>query len=222
MPRTDRARVTGEPRLVLHDYARSSAAYRVRIALNLKGLAYEQVSHDLRAGEQRALDYLALNPQGLVPALDTGSGIIAQSGAIMEWLEERYPQKPLLPSDAGGRAIVRSMAQIIACDIHPLNNLRVQIYLRDKFTADDAQMSDWIATWMREGFAAVEELIACHGGQFAFGDSPTMADCYLVPQVYSANRYNVALDAWPRMTAVASRTAALEPVQRAHPDRNKA
>ncbi|MBO9669596.1 MAG: maleylacetoacetate isomerase [Sphingobium sp.] len=219
MPCTDRARVTGEPRLVLHDYSRSSASYRVRIALNLKGLSYEQVSHDLRAGEQRARDYLALNPQGFVPALDTGSGIIAQSGAIMEWLDERYPQTPLLPSDADGRAIIRSMAQIIACDIHPLNNLRVQIYLRDKLAADDAQMSDWIRTWMREGFEAVEELITRHGGQFAFGDSPTMADCYLVPQVFSANRYHVALDAFPGMTAVASRAAALEPVQRAHPER---
>jgi len=211
--------MTGEPRLVLHDYARSSAAYRVRIALNLKGLAYDQVSHDLRAGEQRARAYLALNPQGLIPALDTGSGIIAQSGAIMEWLEERYPQTPLLPSGADERAIVRSMAQIIACDIHPLNNLRVQIYLRDKLTVDDAQMSDWVTNWMREGFEAVEELVARHGGQFAFGDSPTMADCYLVPQVFSANRYNVVLDAFPRMTAIASRAAALEPVQRAHPDR---
>lgn len=211
--------MTGEARLVLHDYTRSSAAYRVRIALNLKGLAYEQVNHDLRAGEQRARTYLALNPQGLIPALDTGSGIIAQSGAIMEWLEERYPQVPLLPSDADGRAIVRSMAQIIACDIHPLNNLRVQIYLRDKLAVDDAQMSDWINTWMREGFEAVEELIARHGGQFAFGDSPTIADCYLLPQVFSANRYNVVLDAFPRMTAVAARVAALEPVQRAHPDR---
>lgn len=211
--------MTGEPRLILHDYSRSSAAYRVRIALNLKGLAYDQVSHDLRAGEQRARSYLSLNPQGLIPALDTGSGVIAQSGAIMEWLEERYPLTPLLPSSADERAIVRSMAQIIACDIHPLNNLRVQIYLRDKLAVDDAQMSDWVTNWMREGFEAVEELVARHGGQFAFGDSPTMADCYLVPQVFSANRYNVALDAFPRLTAIASRAAALEPVQRAHPDR---
>lgn len=211
--------MTDKPRLVLHDYSRSSAAYRVRIALNLKGLAYDQVRHDLRAGEQRARAYLALNPQGLIPALDTGSGVIAQSGAILEWLEERYPLTPLLPSGAEERAIVRSMAQIIACDIHPLNNLRVQIYLRDKLAVDDAKMSDWVTNWMREGFEAVEELVARHGGQFAFGDSPTMADCYLVPQVFSANRYHVALDAFPRLTAIASRAAALEPVQRAHPDR---
>jgi maleylpyruvate isomerase len=207
------------PRLVLHDYPRSSASYRVRIALNLKGLDYAQVSHDLRAGEQRARDYLALNPQGFVPALDTGSGIIPQSGAIIEYLEDRYPETPLLPADADGRAIVRSIAQIIACDIHPLNNLRVQIYLRDTFSADDKQMSDWIAIWMREGFAAVEALIARHGDGFAYGASPTMADCHLVPQVFSAQRYGVALDDFPRIVAAASRAARLEAVQRAHPDR---
>lgn len=211
--------MTDGPRLVLHDYRRSSASYRVRIALNLKGLAYEQVSHDLRAGEQRARDYLALNPQGFVPALDNGSGVIAQSGAIIEWLEERYPESPLLPADADARAIVRSMAQIIACDIHPLNNLRVQIYLRDQFKADDAQMAAWIAVWMREGFAAVEALIARHGSGFAFGDQPTMADCYLVPQVFSAERYGVALDDFPRVAAAAARAAELDPVRRAHPDR---
>ena len=211
--------MTDGPRLVLHDYRRSSASYRVRMALNLKGLAYEQVSHDLRAGEQRARDYLALNPQGFVPALDTGSGVIAQSGAIIEWLEDRYPETPLLPVDADARAIVRSMAQIIACDIHPLNNLRVQIYLRDQLKADDAQMTAWITVWMREGFAAVEDLVARHGGDFAFGDSPTMADCYLVPQVFSAERYGVALDDFPRLAAAAARTAELEPVRRAHPDR---
>ena len=214
--------MTETVRLVLHDYSRSSASYRVRIALNLKGLDYEQVSHDLRAGEQRARDYLALNPQGFVPALDTGTGIIPQSGAIIEWLEERYPQSPLLPADVDGRAIVRSMTQIIACDIHPLNNLRVQIYLRDKLSANDAQMSDWIAIWMREGFAALEDLVARHGGGFAYGDSPTMADCYLVPQVFSAERYGVALDAFPRVVAAASHATTLEAVQRAHPDRNQA
>lgn len=211
--------MTDAPRLVLHDYRRSSAAYRVRMALNLKGLAYEQVSHDLRAGEQRARTYLALNPQGLIPALDTGKGVIAQSGAIIEWLEERYPEAPLLPADADGRAIVRSMAQIIACDIHPLNNLRVQIYLRDQLKADDAQMAAWINVWMREGFAAVEALITRHGDGYAFGDAPTMADCYLVPQVFSAERYGVALDDFPRLAAAAARTAELEPVRRAHPDR---
>jgi maleylpyruvate isomerase len=222
MPRADRAGMTETARLVLHDYSRSSASYRVRIALNLKGLDYAQVSHDLRAGEQRARDYLAVNPQGFVPALDTGTGIISQSGAIIEWLEERYPQSPLLPADADGRAIVRSMTQIIACDIHPLNNLRVQIYLRDKLSANDAQMSDWIAIWMREGFAALEDLVARHGGGFAYGDGPTMADCYLVPQVFSAERYGVALDDFPRVVAAASHATTLGAVQRAHPDRNKA
>lgn len=214
--------MTEAARLVLHDYSRSSASYRVRIALNLKALDYEQVSHDLRAGEQRARDYLALNPQGFVPALDTGTGIIPQSGAIIEYLDERYPQSPLLPADADGRAIVRSMTQIIACDIHPLNNLRVQIYLRDKFNADDKQMADWVAIWMHEGFVAVEQMIARHGDGFAYGDRPTMADCYLVPQVFSAERYGVALGDFPRIVAAASRATKLEAVQRAHPDRQNA
>jgi maleylpyruvate isomerase len=205
--------------LVLHDYWRSTASYRVRIALNIKGLVYERVGHDLRRGGQQAPDYLALNPQGLVPALDTGSTIIAQSGAMIEWLEERYPTPALLPTDADGRAIVRSMAQIIACDIHPLNNLRVQVYMRETLGVSDAQVVNWITTWMREGFAAVETLIARHGYGFAYGDSPTMADCYLVPQCYSAERFDVSLDDFPRISAAASRAAALEPFQRAHPDR---
>ncbi|MBO9575688.1 MAG: maleylacetoacetate isomerase [Sphingobium sp.] len=211
--------MTEGARLVLHDYRRSSASYRARIALNLKGLDYSQVSHDLRTGEQRAPDYLALNPQGFVPALDTGSAVIAQSGAIIEWLEERYPTPVLLPADAEGRAVVRSMAQIVACDIHPLNNLRVQIYLRDRLGSSDAQVQDWIATWIGEGFAALEALIARHGGGFCYGDTPTMADCYLLPQYYSAQRYSVALDDFPRLVAVASRALTLEPFSRAHPDR---
>ena len=206
-------------RLVLHDYWRSTASYRVRIALNIKGLRYERAGHDLTAGGHHAADYLALNPQGLVPALDTGSGIIAQSGAILEWLEERYPEPALLPTEAGARAIVRSMAQIVACDIHPLNNLRVQAYLRGTLCSDDAQVSGWITTWMREGFGALEGLVAQHGGRFAYGDSPTLADCFLVPQCYSAQRYGVAMDDFPHLTAAAAHAATLAPFAQAHPDR---
>jgi maleylpyruvate isomerase len=221
MPRAGRAPVTTSPSLVLHDYWRSTASFRVRIALNLKGLSYRQVGHDLRNGGQRAPDYLALNPQGLVPALETGDVTIAQSAAILEWLEERHPDPPLLPADADGRAIVRSMAMSIACDIHPLNNLRVQTYLRETLHCGDAQIRDWIATWMREGFTALETLVARHGGRFSYGDNPTMADCYLVPQIYSAQRYDVPLEDFPHLTAAAARAAALEPVLRAHPDRQR-
>ena len=207
------------PGLVLHDYWRSTASYRVRIALNLKGLAYEQVGHNLRNGEQNAADYRALNPQGLVPALQAGGTVVAQSGAIIEWLEDCHPEPPLLPRDADGRAIVRSMAQIIACDVHPLNNLRVQVYLRDRLDADDAQVSDWIATWMREGFTALEALVCRHGGGFAYGDSPTMADCFLVPQCYSAERYGVAMDDFPQLVAAVAHATKLAPFVDAHPDR---
>lgn len=203
--------------LVLHDYWRSTASYRVRIALNLKGLAYNKVGHDLRVGEQRKPDFLALNPQGLVPALDTGSAVITQTGAILEWLEERYPQPPLLPGDADGRAIVRSMAMVIACDMHPLNNLRVLNYLRGPLGQGDEQVQDWMAHWMRSGFAALETLVARHGGRFAYGDNPTLADCFLVPQCYSAQRFAIAMDEFPRLTAAAAAAGALEPFVRAHP-----
>ncbi len=210
--------MTNSPDLVLHDYWRSTASYRVRIALNLKGLSYRQVSHDLRHGEQRAPDYLAINRQGLVPALETGSVTVTQSGAILEWLEERHPEPALLPEDADGRAIVRSMAMIVACDIHPLNNLRVLNRLRDELGCVDAQVESWIGNWIREGFAALETLVARHGGRFAYGDSPTMADCVLVPQIYAARRFSVALDAFPRLTAADREASALEPFRSAHPD----
>ena len=154
----------------LHDYWRSGAAYRVRIALHLKGIAYDIAAHDLRCGDQRAPDYLAVNPQGLVPALDTGTATLTQSLAILEWLDERYPAVPLLPADAESRAIVRGMAQIVCCDIHPLNNLRVLTALRRDLGASEEQVEAWIGRWIGEGFAALEVLIARHGGAYAFGD----------------------------------------------------
>lgn len=211
--------MSGDPAPIFHDYWRSTASYRVRIALNLKGLRYETVGHDLRRGDQRAADYMALNPQGLVPALEIGTGVIAQSGAILEWIDERYPAPPLLPADPDARAIVRQMGLIVACDIHPLNNLRVQNYLRGPLMCDAAQVQDWIVVWMREGFAALETLVARHGGRYAFGDAPTLADCYIVPQIYSAQRFSVTTDDFPTLTEVAERAAALAPFERAHPDR---
>jgi maleylpyruvate isomerase len=203
----------------LHGYWRSSAAYRVRIALNLKGVDYVQTTHDLRRREQRADDYLAIAPQGLVPALEADGVTLTQSGAIMEWLEERFPSPPLLPATPGDRAIVRSMAGLIACDIHPLNNLRVLDRLRAEFGADEAQINGWIGRWIVEGFGALELLIARHGGAYCFGDTPTLADCCLVPQVYSAERFKVALDDFPNLRRAADAAASLEAVAAAHPQR---
>jgi maleylpyruvate isomerase len=205
--------------LTLHGYWRSTASYRVRIALNLKGVAYDQAAHDLRAGAQRASAYLALAPQGLVPALETPDGPLTQSLAILEWIEERWPEPTLLPRDAYGRAIVRAMTQLIAADIHPLNNLRVQKALRDQFSATPDQIQAWIARWITDGFAALEQMIGAHGGKFAFGDQPSQADCVLVPQVYAAERFAVDLAPFNQIRRVADAAMALEPVAAAHPSR---
>ncbi|WP_375419989.1 maleylacetoacetate isomerase [uncultured Sphingomonas sp.] len=203
----------------LHGYWRSSAAYRVRIALALKGVAYEQVTHDLRTGEQGADAYRALNPQGLVPALETGDSVIVQSPAILEWIEERFPDPALLPAGTDDRAAVRAMMGIVACDIHPLNNLRVQTMLRRDLGADDAAVTAWIARWIGDGFAALDVLITRHGRGFAFGDAPGLADCVLVPQVYSAERFAVDLAPYPALMAAADRARALDAFAAAHPDR---
>lgn len=191
--------------LTLHGYWRSSAAYRVRLALALKGLSYDSVTHDLRTGAQRAEDYRMLQPQGLVPVLDTPDGTLIQSPAILEWLEERYPDPPLLPGDSAGRAVVRAMASIVACDIHPINNLRVLTMLRRDIGADEAAISRWIAHWVTEGFAALETLIERHGAGYAYGDTPTLADCHILPQVYNAERFAVDLSPFPLLVAAARR-----------------
>jgi maleylpyruvate isomerase len=200
----------------LHGYWRSGTAYRVRLALALKGVAYDQTTHDLRRGEQRAPGYRARAPQGLVPALEIDGTVLTQSPAILEWLEERYPDPPLLPADATDRAIVRGMAALIACDIHPINNMRVLGRLRADFAADDAAVNAWIAHWIADGFAALETMVQRHGAGFAFGDAPTLADCHLVPQLYSAERFNVDLAPYPALVAAGNRLRALAP--QAHPD----
>lgn len=205
--------------MVLHGYWRSTASYRVRIALNLKDLPYRQETHDLRTGAHRSTTYRALDPQGLVPALETDDGVLIQSPAILEWLEERYPATPLLPAHIAARAIVRAMAAIIGCDIHPINNLRVLSSLRGDFGADDARVNAWIAHWIGEGFAALESLIGRHGAGFAFGDRPTLADCYLVPQLYSAERFGVPLATYPALVAAGEAARALPAFAAAHPDR---
>ena len=204
--------------LTLHSGWRASAAYRVRIGLQLKGVEYDYAPLDLVAGDQRQPAYRAVNPQGLVPALDLGDGtVLAQSLAILEWLEETRPQPPILPRGALDRAMVRRMAGIIACDIHPLNNTRVGRKLRELGLSEEV-VTDWLHTWMREGFDALEPLVAAHGGQFAFGDSPTIADCCLVPQVYSARRFKLDVAPWPNLVAAADRAAEHPAFQAAHPN----
>ena len=204
--------------LVLHGYWRSGTSYRTRIALNLKALDYETRPVDLRAGEQRQGDYLAIAPQGLVPALETPEGVLIQSPAILEWLEETFPEPALLPRGAQDRAEVRAMAAVVGCDIHPLNNLRVLKALKRDLGASDDQLAAWEARWIGDGFAALEGLIRRRGQDFAWGNRPTLADCYLVPQVYSAERFGVDLEPYPLIRAVAERCRALDAFARAHPD----
>lgn len=203
----------------LHDYWRSSASYRVRIGLNLKGLSYDRQIYDLRLGQQRDRDYLALNPQGLVPALEVSGQVLTQSLAILEYVEETAAGPALLPADPLGRARVRAMADLIACDIHPLNNLRVLNALRGDPGLDEHQINDWIADWVTAGFDALEQLIEIHGGRFAYGDQPGLADCCLVPQVYSAQRFRVDLGRYPAILAACRAAEALPAVAAAHPDR---
>jgi maleylpyruvate isomerase len=205
--------------LRLHGYWRSTSSYRVRIALNLKGLAYEQSAHDLRTGAQKDSAYLALAPHGLVPALEVDGDVVIESPAILEWLDERFPSPRLLPDSMSDRATVRAMAALIGCDIHPLNNLRVLQVLRGEFDAAPDAVDQWIARWVREGFIALEVLVARHGRSFAFGSEPSLADCYLVPQVYSARRFGVDLSNFPAIRAAAARAEELPAVQAAHPDR---
>lgn len=202
----------------LHGYWRSGTAYRVRIALGLKGVAFAQATHDLRMGAQREEAYRALNPQGLVPALEADGAVLTQSPAILEWLEERYPEPPLLPVDAADRATVRAMAALVACDIHPINNLRVLDVLRNDFGADDAAVKRWIARWIGDGFAALEVLVVRHGRGFAWGDRPTIADCTLVPQIYSAERFGVDLSPYPALVAAGERARSHPAFAAAHPD----
>ncbi|HKH00069.1 MAG TPA: maleylacetoacetate isomerase [Bradyrhizobium sp.] len=182
----------------LHGYFRSSAAYRVRIALNLKGLSAEHLPHHLRKGEQRDPSYLAINPQGLVPTLQDHGAIITQSLAIIEWLEETHPEPPLLPKDPLRRAQVRAFAMALACDTHPVQNLKVLARLRQLGLAEE-QVTEWAAWANREGLAACETLIANESGPFCFGETPSMADLCLVPQLANARRFGVDLTAFPHL-----------------------
>jgi maleylpyruvate isomerase len=190
----------------LYSFFRSGTSHRLRIALNLKGLAYGYEAIDLRREQHLGAAYKALHPQGLVPALQTdgGDGLLIQSPAIIEWLEERHPAPPLLPADPAARAKVRALAAIVGCDIHPVNNRRILEALRHDFGADEAAIERWCATWIAAGFDAIEALLAAdpERADFCFGVTPTLADVYLVPQVESARRFKVDIGRWPLISAV--------------------
>jgi maleylpyruvate isomerase len=207
--------------MILHDYFRSSAAYRVRIALNLKGLAAERRFVHLRKNEQRDPAYLELNPQGFVPMLEVGNRRLTQSLAIIEYLDEKHPSPPLLPAGPEDRAWVRAVALAIACDIHPLNNLRVLRYLARTLSIEEPVRDIWYRHWVTEGFDALEaELARRATGPFCFGDTPTLADVCLVPQVANARRLSVPMDPYPRIHAIDAACLALPEFDRARPENN--
>jgi maleylpyruvate isomerase len=202
----------------LHGYFRSSASYRVRIALNLKGLTADHLSHHLRKGEQRDPAYLAINPQGLVPTLDDGGVILTQSLAIIEWLDETHPEPPLLPEDPLRRAKVRAFAMALACDTHPVQNLKVLARLRELGLPEE-QVTGWAAWANREGLAACETLIGGEAGPFCFGATPTIADLCLIPQLANARRFGVVLEAFPRLLNAETAAKAVKAFADAAPDR---
>jgi maleylacetoacetate isomerase len=208
-------------RPILYEYWRSSAAYRVRIALNLKGVDYESRPVNLLESEQKSDEYRALNPQGLVPMLEIDGHRLTQSLAIINYLDVRYPNQPLIPASAAERAHVVAMALAVACDIHPLNNLRVLKYLKNALARSQEEVDAWYAHWINEGLPALEALAAPKAGKFLFGDAPTGADVCLIPQLYNARRYNVPLDGYPTLLRAEENANRLEAFAAAHPDRQK-
>jgi maleylacetoacetate isomerase len=208
-------------RAILYDYFRSSAAYRVRIALNLKGIDYEKRQVDLREGAQQSPEYLALNPQGLVPMLEIDGHRLTQSVAIINYLDIRYPVPPLIPAAAAERAHVVAMAMAIACDIHPLNNLRVLKYLKNELGHSQEDVDRWYVHWIRQGLPALEAMAKPNAGKFLFGDVPTGADVCLIPQLYNARRFNVPIDEFPTLLRAEENANSLDAFAAAHPDRQE-
>jgi maleylacetoacetate isomerase len=206
-------------RPILFDYFRSSASYRVRIALNLKGVDHESVPVNLAEGAQKAADYKDRNPQGFVPMLEVDGIRITQSLAIIDYLDATRPEPRLVPADAAERAHVLGLALIVACDIHPLNNLRVLKYLSGPLGQEEAVRDAWYRHWIAEGFAALEAMAAPRAGRFLFGDEPGLADIGLVPQMYNARRFNVPLDDFPLLVRADAEACRLEAFAAAHPDR---
>ena len=207
----------------LYEGVRSSASFRVRIALNWKGLPYESKVIDLRAGEHREPEYTRINPQQAVPALTDGERTLLQSMAILEYLEETHPEPPLFPRSAGERARVRSMAQNVACEIHPLNNTRVLAYLERELRVSEQARDRWYAHWVREGFRGIESMLGDREtGQFCHGDAPTVADVFLVPQVVNAHRFKVDIADFPRVMRIFDRCMTIPAFERAHPAKHPA
>ena len=204
----------------LYTYFRSSAAFRVRIALNLKGLAYEPIFIHLAKGEHRKPEYSGVYPQGLVPTLVDDGEALSQSLAIMEYLDETHPEPPLLPKDALGRARVRSLSLLVACEIHPLNNLRTLQYLKRHLGQNEEQINSWYRHWVADGLLRLEADLSKAGtGKFCHGELPTMADCCLVPQIFNAKRYNSDLTAFPTVMRVFDACMKLEAFERAQPSK---
>ena len=203
----------------LYSFFRSGTSHRLRIALNLKGIATDYVAVDLRVDEQLKPTFKAVNPQGLVPALDTGEQVMIQSPAIIEWLEETHPTPALLPTGAHARAHVRALAAMVGCDIHPINNRRILQTLRQQFGANEDAINAWCGHWISEGFDAYEALIAADKtrGRFSFGDTPTLADVYLIPQVESARRFKVDMNRWPLINAIDQACSEIEAFKKAAP-----
>ena len=203
----------------LYSFFRSGTSHRLRIALNLKGLATEYVAVDLRTEAHQSAEYKALNPQGLVPTLVKDGKVMTQSPAIIEWLEETHPTPALLPTSPDDRAHVRALAAMVACDIHPINNRRILEYLRHTLKTDEAAINTWCGHWITQGFDAFEAMLAAdqRRGAFSFGDRPGLADVYLVPQVESARRFKLDMARWPLITAVDAACMALAAFQQAAP-----